>query len=128
MQTGCCHMILELAQIDIKQGLEKEFEAGVRKSVPSFERSKGFQSLQIRRVVETPGRYHLLVRWETLENHTVDFFGSEAFAEWRRLVGHCFVALPPVEHSIEVFSFRRQEQPAGTRSEEPTSELQSLMR
>ena len=29
-------------------------------------------------------------RWETVENHTVDFRGSADFAEWRKLVGHCF--------------------------------------
>jgi len=35
----------------------------------------------------------------TLENHTVDFRGSEDFQSWRGLVGHCFAAAPDVEHT-----------------------------
>ena len=41
----------------------------------------------------------LLVRWDTVENHTVDFQMSADFAEWRKLVAHCFAVLPTVEHT-----------------------------
>jgi hypothetical protein len=37
-----------------------------------------------------------------VENHTVDFRGSPDFAEWRKLVGHCFASPPEVEHVHEV--------------------------
>jgi hypothetical protein len=47
-------------------------------------------------------RYRLFVKWQTVENHTVDFRGSPDFAEWRKLVGHCFAAPPEVEHVHEV--------------------------
>jgi hypothetical protein len=43
-----------------------------------------------------------LVKWETLENHTVDFRGSENFAEWRALVGPYFASPPEVEHTNKV--------------------------
>jgi hypothetical protein len=43
-----------------------------------------------------------MVKWETLENHTVDFRGSENFAEWRGLVGQYFAAPPDVEHTNTV--------------------------
>ena len=49
-----------------------------------------------------PARCRLFVKWETVENHTVDFRGSPDFAEWRKLVGHCFAAPPEVEHVHEV--------------------------
>jgi hypothetical protein len=49
-----------------------------------------------------PARYRLFVKWQTVENHTVDFRGSPDFAEWRKLVGHCFAAPPEVEHVHEV--------------------------
>jgi heme-degrading monooxygenase HmoA len=101
-------MILELAQIEIKPGLEGEFEQGVRNAMPLFQRAKGFQSLQIRRVLESPGRYQLLVCWQSIENHTEDFVGSEDFKEWRRLVGHCFAQIPSVQHSSQVFSSENQ--------------------
>lgn len=91
-------MILEIAQIDVKPGLESEFEAGVRKAVPIFRRAKGCQGLELKRSVEKPRRYRLLVAWETIENHTVDFRSSPDFAEWRKCVGHCFETTPEVEH------------------------------
>jgi heme-degrading monooxygenase HmoA len=92
-------MILEIAQIDIKQGAEDEFEEGVRKAAPLFQRAKGCKGLELQRSIERPSRYRLLVRWETLENHTIDFRGSADFQEWRKLVGHCFTQPPAVEHT-----------------------------
>jgi heme-degrading monooxygenase HmoA len=91
-------MFLEIAQIDVKPGMEQEFEAGVTKAVPIFRRAKGCRSVELVRSVEKPERYRLFVRWQTLENHTVDFRGSADFQEWRKLVGHCFAAPPEVEH------------------------------
>ena len=60
--------------------------------------AKGFKGYQLQRSIESPGRYLLLIRWETLENHTVDFRGSAAFAEWRAIVGPFFAQPPVVEH------------------------------
>jgi quinol monooxygenase YgiN len=95
-------MVLEIAQIDVKPGLEAEFEAGVAKAVPLFRRAKGCSAMTLHRSVEQPTRYRLFVTWVTLENHTVDFRGSADFAEWRKLVGHCFASPPEVEHVREV--------------------------
>ena len=95
-------MVLEIAQIAVKPGLEAEFEAGVRKAAPIFQRAKGCRGLELQRSIEKPNRYRLFVRWETLENHTVDFRGSPDFQEWRALVGHCFDGAPEVEHTNQV--------------------------
>ena len=91
-------MITEIAQIDVKPGLERGFEAGVQKAVPLFLRAKGCGGVELKRSIEKPSRYRLLVRWATVEAHTVDFRGSADFAEWRKLVGHCFATPPEVEH------------------------------
>jgi heme-degrading monooxygenase HmoA len=91
-------MITEIAQIDVKPGMEAEFEAGVAKAVPIFERAKGSSGVALQKSVEKPQRYRLFVNWATLENHTVDFRGSADFQEWRKLVGHCFASPPEVEH------------------------------
>jgi heme-degrading monooxygenase HmoA len=95
-------MVTEIAQIDIKPGMEAEFESGVQKAAPLFKRAKGCRSMDLQRSVEKPARYRLLVGWETLENHTNDFRGSADFQEWRKLVGHCFAAPPEVEHVTQV--------------------------
>jgi heme-degrading monooxygenase HmoA len=94
-------MITEIAQFDIKPGMEKEFEAGVAKAAPLFKRAKGCRSMRLMDTTERPTFYRLLVEWDTLENHTVDFRGSADFQEWRRLVGHCFATPPVAEHMNE---------------------------
>ena len=95
-------MILEIAQIDVKPGMETEFEAGVQKAAPLFKRAKGCTGMALQRSIEQPARYRLVVQWATVESHTVDFRGSADFAEWRKLVGHCFAQPPQVEHVREV--------------------------
>ena len=96
-------MITEIAQIDVKPGMEKEFEAGVAKAAPVFKRAKGCHGLALEKSIEKPSRYRLFVQWETVENHTVDFRGSADFQEWRACVGHCFESPPVVEHTTQVF-------------------------
>jgi heme-degrading monooxygenase HmoA len=97
-------MITEIAQIDIKPGSEKDFEAAVAKAKPLFLRAKGGMGFELHKSIEKPSRYRLLAQWETLENHTVDFRGSEDFTAWRGLVGQYFAAPPEVEHTQTVLS------------------------
>jgi len=95
-------MVLEIAQFDIKPGLEAEFEAGVGRAVPLFQRARGCKGMELQRSHEKPNRYRLFVQWKTLENHMVDFRESADFQEWRKLVGPCFAAPPEVEHTVQV--------------------------
>jgi heme-degrading monooxygenase HmoA len=95
-------MIMEIAQIDVKPGMEAEFETGVKNAAPLFKRAKGCTGMALQKSHEKPQRYRLFVKWDTVENHTVDFRGSADFQEWRKLVGHCFASPPDVEHVKEV--------------------------
>jgi heme-degrading monooxygenase HmoA len=95
-------MILEIAQIDVKPGMENEFEAGIKKAAPIFKRAKGCKSITVQRSHEHPSRYRLFIQWETLENHTKDFRESADFQDYRKLVAHCFASPPNVEHVTEV--------------------------
>src|SRR5256714_15268466 len=92
-------MITEIAQIDVKPGTEKDFEAAVAKARPLFLRAKGGKGFELHKSIEKPQRYRLMAQWETLENHTVDFRGSEDFTAWRALVGQDFAAAPGVRHA-----------------------------
>lgn len=94
-------MVTEIAQIEVKPGMEAEFESGVKSAAPLFKRAKGCRAMELRKSIEKPSRYRLFVAWETVENHTDDFRGSPDFAEWRKLVGHCFASPPEVEHVTE---------------------------
>ena len=95
-------MILEIAQIDVKPGMEAEFKNGVQMAAPLFKRAKGCLGMSLWHSHEMPERFRLFVQWQTLENHIVDFRESEDFQAWRKLVGHCFATPPHVEHVKEV--------------------------
>ncbi|MGY2052001.1 antibiotic biosynthesis monooxygenase family protein [Methylobacterium sp. JK268] len=92
-------MVLEIAQIEVKPGHEAAFEDGVAEATALFRRAKGCRGMELHRSIETPTRYRLMVKWETLENHTVDFRGSPDFQAWRALVSDHFAAPPAVEHT-----------------------------
>ena len=92
-------MILELADIRIQPGKQAKFEAAVRHGIETVaSRSPGFIDYQVQKGIETPERYVLLLRWETLEAHTVGFREGPLFAQWRAIVGPFFAAPPAVEH------------------------------
>ncbi|MEY8876019.1 MAG: antibiotic biosynthesis monooxygenase [Leptothrix sp. (in: b-proteobacteria)] len=92
-------MILEVADIRIQHGRQAEFDAAIQHGVETvIAKSKGFCGYKVNRSIETPERYLLQIFWATLENHTDDFRGSPAFAEWRAIVGPFFAQPPMVEH------------------------------
>jgi len=95
-------LIHEIAEIDVKPGTEGQFEAAVAQAIPLFRAAKGCLAMELHRSIEQGSRYRLLVRWETVENHTVDFRQSEAFQQWRALAGPYFASPPRVEHVTRV--------------------------
>ncbi|TNC50541.1 antibiotic biosynthesis monooxygenase [Rubellimicrobium rubrum] len=99
-------MILEAAELTVTPGREADLEAVVCEAVPLFLGSHGCQGVRLHRVMETPGLYRLMVDWETLEDHTVLFRGSDAFAQWRALVSPHVAAPPSVTHSEESLTSR----------------------
>src|SRR5467141_2277562 len=75
-RKGRAQMITEIAQIDVKPGTEKDFEAAVAKARPLFLRAKGGKGFELHKSIERPSRYRLMAKWDTLENHTVEGFGG----------------------------------------------------
>ena len=92
-------MILEIAELRIQAGKQVEFAAAIHRGVAEvISKCAGYLGHQISHGIESPERYVLMIYWETLENHTVDFRGSPAFTTWRDLVSPYFAAPPAVEH------------------------------
>ncbi|MGN6528917.1 MAG: antibiotic biosynthesis monooxygenase family protein [Burkholderiaceae bacterium] len=92
-------MILEHADITIAPGQQAAFEEAIRRGLETvISKSKGFRDATVHHGIESPERYLLTIHWDTLENHTVDFRGSEAFQAWRAIVGPFFAKPPVVEH------------------------------
>jgi len=92
-------MILEIADIRIAPGQQAAFDAAIQRGVETvISRAKGFRGYKVNKGVESPERYILMIYWETLEDHTVEFRGGPLFAEWRAIVGPFFASPPQVEH------------------------------
>jgi len=58
--------------------------------------------MALQRVVEQPGHYRLIVGWDSIDDHMVHFRASDAYGEWRALVGHFFSRSPEVYHLDDV--------------------------
>lgn len=93
-------MFLEIAEITVTD--PAGFEAAVAQAKPHFLAARGCHGLSLHRVVETPDIYRLVVEWETVEDHTVTFRGSEGFQQWRALASPFFAEPPRVTHSAKV--------------------------
>jgi heme-degrading monooxygenase HmoA len=91
-------MILEVAILNIKPGLESGFESTFKTASAIIVGMPGFISHELQRCIETKNRYILLVRWQTLEDHTVGFRESPQYQEWRSLLHHFYEPCPVVEH------------------------------
>jgi heme-degrading monooxygenase HmoA len=92
-------MILELADIRIQPGQNAAFEEAIERGLQTvIAHAKGFQGFKVNKGIENPERYVLQIFWDTLEDHTVGFRESPAFAQWRALVGPFFAGPPVVEH------------------------------
>jgi heme-degrading monooxygenase HmoA len=91
-------MILEVAILHIKPEETAQFEAVFPRVEPIFRSVKGYISHELQRCVETRGRYHFLIRWESIEAHMVNFRQSPKVQEFRALVGPYFAQPPVAEH------------------------------
>lgn len=95
-------MILEAVTLNIRAGQAGAFEAAFADARRIIAASPGCISHELQRCVETPGRYLLLVRWQSLEHHMTGFRQSPQYQEWKRLLHHFYDPFPTVEHYVEV--------------------------
>jgi heme-degrading monooxygenase HmoA len=91
-------MILEVAVLNIKHGLNREFEAAFQIASSIIARMEGYISHELQRCLEIENQYILLVRWRKLEDHTIGFRKSPEYQEWRSLLHHFYDPFPTVEH------------------------------
>jgi heme-degrading monooxygenase HmoA len=92
-------MILEIADIRIPAGRQAEFDEAILRGIDTVvSKSRGFRGYKVNRSIETPERYVLMIYWDSLDDHTVGFRQSEAFTQWRAIVGPFFAQPPQVEH------------------------------
>jgi len=93
--------MLEVAILNVKEGKESEFEAAFCRAQKIMSNIEGYVSRQLKKCVEN--QFILLVNWQTIENHTVDFRGSSQYQEWKGLLHHFYDPFPAVKHYTGVF-------------------------
>lgn len=91
-------MILEAVMLQVKEGMEEEYEHAFREASKIIASMKGYISHELQRCMEIKGKYLLLVKWESLEAHTVGFRQSKEYQEWKRQLHHFYDPFPAVEH------------------------------
>jgi heme-degrading monooxygenase HmoA len=91
-------MIFEHAILPIHPGREDEFESAFAAAPAIFARAASCHGVELRRCIEEPTQYELIVSWDDVEAHTVRFRESPLFSEWRGLVGEFFAAPPTMQH------------------------------
>ncbi|WP_137726283.1 antibiotic biosynthesis monooxygenase family protein [Prescottella subtropica] len=97
-------MVLEHALLNVRAGLEADFESAFEEAKSIISTMPGFERLTLSRCVERPGTYLLLVEWETLDDHVEGFRGSPEYERWRRLLHHFYDPFPLVEHYERVLT------------------------
>ncbi len=91
-------MILEVAVLDVKEGMESEFEEAFSIAQTIISTSRGYVSHQLQKCIEAKSRYLLLVHWERLEDHTEGFRRSDSYQDWKKILHHFYEPFPQVEH------------------------------
>lgn len=91
-------MILEAVMLKVRPGMEEEYEEAFRQASDIIASMKGYISHELQRCIEVKGKYLLLVKWETLEDHTVGFRQSNEYQEWKKLLHRFYDPFPTVEH------------------------------
>ncbi len=95
-------MILEAVMLTVKLGFEDDFESSFKQASSIISSMQGYLSHELHRCIEVKGKYLLLVRWETLEAHTVGFRNSAEYQQWKKNLHHFYEPFPIVEHFDEV--------------------------
>ncbi|URD51953.1 antibiotic biosynthesis monooxygenase [Chroococcidiopsis sp. CCNUC1] len=84
--------------LSVKLGMESDFEATFKQASRIISAMNGYLSHELHKCIEIKGKYLLLVKWKTLEAHTVEFRKSPEYQQWKKLLHHFYDPFPVVEH------------------------------
>jgi heme-degrading monooxygenase HmoA len=80
-------MIFERAELSIKEGLETEFASAMReRGIAVLKAVPGVKTVKFGRGVENPGKFMLLVEWESMAAHGT-YNGTPAQNAFRAVIG-----------------------------------------
>ena len=91
-------MVLEVAILNIKEGLSEEFERIFKKASLIISSMKGYISHQLKKCIEHENQFILLVQWKILENHDIGFIKSPEYQDCKILLHQFYEPFPEVLH------------------------------
>lgn len=91
-------MILEAVILYVKPNQTDAFENSFRIASNIICTMNGYIEHQLHKCIEVENKYLLLVKWQTLEDHTIGFRTSSEYQEWRTLLHDYYDPYPIVEH------------------------------
>jgi len=91
-------MILEVAILNIKEGMSLEFEDSFKDAKEIISSMKGYISHELKKCIEEENKYILLVNWQSIEDHEIGFRESKEYLKWKKLLHHFYEPFPTVEH------------------------------
>ena len=91
-------MITEIAILNIKQNESSLFEKAFNKAQGIISSMNGYIKHELLKCMEEADKYLLIVRWQSLEDHTEGFRKSNDYNEWKNLLHHFYEPFPTVEH------------------------------
>ena len=91
-------MILEVASLQVRGGMESEFELTFLTAQKIISSIPGYLAHELQRCVERQGHYVLLVKWQRIEDHEVGFRQSPQYQQWKTLLHHFYDPFPTVLH------------------------------
>jgi heme-degrading monooxygenase HmoA len=96
-------MITEIALLKIRPGQSAAFEEAFAGAQTIIESMNGYIQHELQQCLGKDDKYMLVVRWRTIEDHTVGFMQSKEYSEWKKLLHHFYDPFPEVEHYKRIF-------------------------
>lgn len=89
-------MIVEIALLTAKLGLQHQVRDGLRAARPVIARMPGYVDSVFHQGLEEPESFVLRIEWETLEAYTESFRQTALLTEWRSHFSHLLAGPPKV--------------------------------
>ncbi|QIB52340.1 antibiotic biosynthesis monooxygenase [Pseudomonas sp. OIL-1] len=91
-------MIYEIAMLPVHKDQIEQFRSAFTEVAPLLSRAKGYGGHLLAQGIETPQLFNLIVRWQSLEDHTPGFEASEDHRQFMMGLEGYFSKEPEVYH------------------------------
>ncbi len=91
-------MVYEIAVLPVHKERTEQFKRAFNEVAPLLRRAKGYGGHLLAQGIETPEQFNLIVRWQSLEDHTPGFEASEDHRVFMMGLEEYFSEEPRVYH------------------------------